>query len=189
MLFVRNYCVTSTPKRVEVQPRLVHIYTGPSKGKTTASIGLAVRARGAGWKVMYCSFFKPDGSSEHDVLQHLGIDFKRFAWRGNFFKNYAAEEMEEQRVALAKFLADIESVWEHYDLLVMDEIVYAVTGNAITEEGFLAFLDRRPATLELVMTGRDFPKALKERADYITEMTQIKHPFNDGFLPRKGVEF
>jgi len=180
--------MTSTPKRAELQPRLVHIYTGPSKGKTTASVGLSVRARGAGWKVMYCSFFKPDGSSEHDVLQHLNIDFKRFSWRGNFFKKYTAEEMEEQRQALATFLADIESIWEHYDLLVMDEIVYAI-GTAITLEGFLAFLDRRPETLELVMTGRDFPKEIKERADYITEMQQVKHPFDNGFLPRKGVEF
>jgi cob(I)alamin adenosyltransferase len=178
----------TTPIRADLQPRLVHIYTGPSKGKTTASVGLAVRARGAGWKVLYCSFFKPDGSSEHDVLQHLGIDFKRFAWRGNFFRKYTAEELEEQRQALAHFLADIESIWEHYDLLVMDEIVYAI-GTAVTEEGFLAFLDRRPVSLELVMTGRDFPQAIKERAQYVTEMTQVKHPFDNGFLPRKGVEF
>ena len=126
---------------------------------------------------------------EHDVLQHLNIDFKRFAWRGNFFKKYTEEELDEQRKALAQFLADIESVWEHLDLLVMDEIVYAVTGNIITEEGFLAFLNRRPETLELAMTGRDFPQSIKEVADYITEMQQIKHPFDAGFLPRKGVEF
>ena len=172
-----------------VNDRLIHIYTGPSKGKTTASVGLAVRALGAGWKVLYCSLFKPDGSSEHEQLIRHGVSFIRFAWRGNFFRKYTAEEMEEQREAFQKFLADIESRWENFDMLVMDEVVYAVTGGIISEHDFVAFLKRKPENLELVMTGRDFPQSIQDVADYITTMQQTKHPFDKGFLPRKGVEF
>jgi cob(I)alamin adenosyltransferase len=176
-------------KKASEQPRLIHIYTGPSKGKTTASVGLAVRAVGAGWKVLYCSFFKPDGSSEHESLVKLGVTLKRFSWRGTFFKKYTPEEMEEQRQALRAFLTDIESDWKKYDLVVMDEIVYAVTSNVISEKDFLSFLDCKPATVELVLTGRDFPSAIASRADYISTMEQTKHPFDSGFLPRKGIEY
>lgn len=176
-------------KTADEQPRLIHVYTGPSKGKTTASVGLAVRARGADWRVLYCSFFKPDGSSEHEPLVQLGVTLKRFSWRGTFFKKYTPEEMEEQRAALKEFLQDVQQSWADYDLVIMDEVVYAITSNVITEKDFLAFLESKPATVELVLTGRDFPLTIKERADYITEMQQIKHPYDDGFLPRKGVEF
>ncbi len=169
--------------------RLIHIYTGPSKGKTTASVGLAVRARGAGWRVLFCSFFKPDGSSEHEALSDLGVEVRRFLFRGNFFKKYTPEEMEEQREALKLFLATLTAEWNDYDLVVMDEVVYTISSNVISENNFLAFLDTKPATVELVMTGRDFPDLVRARAHYVTEMAQVKHPFDAGFLPRKGIEF
>jgi cob(I)alamin adenosyltransferase len=168
---------------------LVHVYTGPSKGKTTASVGLAARAIGAGWKVVYCSFYKPDGSSEHESLKRLGVDFRRFAWRGNFFKRYEPAEMAEQRRAFRSFLDELEGVWSSVGLVVMDEVVYAVTSNVISLEDFLAFLARKPAHVELVLTGRDFPPAILDRADYVTEMKQVKHPFDKGVLPRRGIEF
>lgn len=170
-------------------PRLIHIYTGSSKGKTTASVGLAVRAIGAGWKVLYCSLYKPDGSSEYEPLLKLGVTLKRFAWRGTFFKNYTKEEMVEQKLAFQAFLTDVESSWQKYDLVVLDEVVYAITSGVISQADFLAFLDRKPGTVELVLTGRDFPEAIKARADYVTTMEQTKHPFDKGHLPRKGVEF
>lgn len=171
------------------QPRLIHIYTGPSKGKTTASVGLAVRAVGADWKVLYCSFFKPDGSSEHAALEKLGVTLRRFMWRGTFFKKYTSEELAEQRVAIKQFLAELEASWKDYDLVVMDEVVYAVTGGVLSEQDFLDFLERKPRSVELVLTGRDYPESIRARANYITEMTQAKHPFEKGFLPRKGIEF
>jgi cob(I)alamin adenosyltransferase len=171
------------------QPRLIHIYTGPSKGKTTASVGLSVRAIGAGWKVLYCSFFKPDGSSEHVALEKLGVTLMRFSWRGTFFKKYTPEEMKEQEKEFKAFLGEIELLWKNYDLVVMDEVVYAITSNVISEVEFNAFLDRKPKSVELVLTGRDYPQSIRQRAHYITEMHQAKHPFDDGFLPRKGVEF
>jgi cob(I)alamin adenosyltransferase len=83
----------------------------------------------------------------------------------------------------------VKKEWQHADLVVMDEVVYAVTSNIISEKNFLAFLDSRPPTVELALTGRDFPQAILERADYVTEMKQVKHPFDAGHLPRKGVEF
>lgn len=176
-------------KTADSQPRLIHIYTGPSKGKTTASVGLAVRAKGAGWKVLYTQCFKPDGTSEHEPLQKLGIDLLRFNWRGNFFKKYTVEEMQEQKIAFEEFLDQIQSRWDKYDLVIMDEVVYAITGNAISVGDFLSFLDKKPDNVELVMTGRDFPQKILDRAHYITTMEQTKHPFDVGFLPRKGIEY
>lgn len=178
-----------TIKTATNQKRLIHIYTGASKGKTTAAVGLATRALGAGWKVLFCSLFKPDGSSEHEPLVKLGATLIRFSWRGNFFRKYTAEELNEQREDFTVFLAEVEKRWQNYDLVVMDEVVYALTGNVCKEADFLAFLDRKPDTVELVFTGRDYPKSIIDRAGYVTEMKQIKHPFDDGFLPRKGVEF
>jgi cob(I)alamin adenosyltransferase len=171
------------------QKRLIHIYTGPSKGKTTASVGLAVRAKGAGWNVLFTQLFKPDGSSELTPLANIGIDVMRFNWRGTFFKNYTPEEMEEQRRACREFLAEIILKWDNYDLVVMDEIVYAITSGVIPEQEFIEFLDVKPERVELVLTGRDFPKSIQERAGYITTMEQTKHPFDQGHLPRKGIEF
>jgi cob(I)alamin adenosyltransferase len=86
-------------------------------------------------------------------------------------------------------LEEIEAMWKRYDLVVMDEVVYAITSSAYPEKDFLALLKRRPKTVELVLTGRGFPKSILEKADYVTEMKQLKHPFTNGFLPRKGVEF
>jgi cob(I)alamin adenosyltransferase len=175
--------------RAEEQDRLVHIYTGHSKGKTTASVGLAVRAVGAQWKVLYCSFFKPDGSSEHAVLERLGVDLRRFNWRGTFFRKYTPKEMEEQREDCKSFVEAVKAVWGEYDMVVMDEVVYAITSNVLDEQYFIDFIKEKPSRTELVLTGRDFPGKVLECAHYITEMKPIKHPFDEGYLPRKGVEF
>ena len=176
-------------KRADEQKRLVHIYTGESKGKTTAAIGLAVRAVGAGWKALFCQFYKPDGSSELEPLQRLGVTIKRFNWRGNFFKKYTLDELKQQAAELEDFIGEVQKEWKHYDLVVMDEVVYAITGKIISEQAFIEFLKRRPDTAELVLTGRDFPKSILEQADYVTNMQQLKHPFTKDFLPRKGIEY
>ena len=170
------------------QPRLIHIYTGEAKGKTTAAAGLTARARGAGWRVLFCQFYKPDGSSELESLQKLGVTIKRFNWRGNFFKKYTLEELKQQAAELEDFLAEVKKEWKHYDLVIMDEVVHAITGKIISEQAFLEFM-KKPDTVELVLTGRDFPKAIIDKADYVTNMQQLKHPFTQGFLPRKGIEY
>ncbi len=167
--------------------RVIHIYTGQSKGKTTASVGLAVRAMGAGMKVLFVSYFKPDGSSEHGVLEKLGAKVLRFTYRGNFFKRYNKEQLTEAKKAFAGFFVDVEAETPDYDLIIHDEVVYAVHMGLTTEQKLLDYLDLYKDK-EIVLTGRDFPEKLIQRADYVTEMQKVKHPFDKGAQPRKGIE-
>ena len=168
---------------------MFHIYTGESKGKTTASVGLAVRALGAGLSVLFVSYFKPDGSSEHDQLKRLGAGFMRFKARGNFFKRYDKEDLDEAKTEFADFFVDVEAETPEYDLIVLDEIVYAQHMGLIDTEKLIDYARLYKDDHEIVMTGRDFPEELVQVADYVTEMTKIKHPFDEGAQPRKGIEF
>jgi len=167
---------------------MFHIYTGESKGKTTASVGLTVRAIGAGNKVLYASFFKPDGSSEHEVIEKLGATFMRYTYRGNFFKRYDKEEIAKAKEAFTEFFAQVKEKTPGHNFVVMDEVVYAIHMGLVDEQELVAFV-KDHKDKELVMTGRDYPQALIEVADYVTEMNKIKHPFDQGAQPRKGVEF
>lgn len=167
---------------------MFHIYTGESKGKTTASVGLTVRAIGARNKVLFASFFKPDGSSEHEVIEQLGATFMRYTYRGNFFKRYDKEEIAKAKEAFTTFFAEVKEAAEGHDMIVMDEVVYAIHMGLVDEKE-LVYFAKEHTDKELVMTGRDYPQALIDVADYVTEMKKIKHPFDQGAQPRKGVEF
>lgn len=166
---------------------MFHIYTGESKGKTTASVGLACRAAGAGLKVLFVSYFKPDGSSEHSSLEKLGITVMRFEYRGNFFKRYEKEELEEAKKAFLEFFVDAEAETPEYDMIIHDEIVYAQHMGLVKTQRLLDYV-RLYNDKEIVMTGRDYPEELIEEADYVTEMKKVKHPFDEGAEPRKGIE-
>ncbi len=167
---------------------MFHIYTGESKGKTTASVGLAVRATGAGMNVLFVSYFKPDGSSEHSMLEKLGIKLMRFKFRGNFFKRYDKEQLEQAKEAFAKFFVDVEAETPEYDMVIHDEIVYAVHMGLVDTKKIIDYISLYKDR-EIIMTGRDYPKELIDIADYVTEMKKIKHPFDKGSNPRKGIEY
>ncbi len=167
---------------------MFHIYTGESKGKTTASVGLTVRSIGAGNKVLFASFFKPDGSSEHEVIEKLGATFLRYTYRGNFFKRYDKEEIAQAKKAFEEFFSQVQEQAGGHDMIVMDEVVYAIHMGLVDEQVLVDFVNKHK-DVEVVMTGRDYPQALIDVADYVTEMTKIKHPFDQGAQPRKGVEF
>ena len=167
---------------------MYHIYTGENKGKTTASVGLAVRALGAGNKVLFASFFKPDGSSEHEMLEKLGATFMRYTYRGNFFKRYDKEELAKAKEAFTEFFAEVKENTPGHDMIVMDEVVYAIHMGLVNVQELVDFV-KEHHDKELVMTGRDYPQELIDVADYVTEMKKIKHPFDQGAQPRKGVEF
>lgn len=167
---------------------MFHIYTGENKGKTTASVGLAVRAIGAEHSVLFASFFKPDGSSEHDVLENCGATFLRYTYRGNFFKRYDKEELAKAKEAFTEFFSEVKQTAPGHDMIVMDEVVYAVHMGLVDAQELVDFV-KQHEDKEVVMTGRDYPQELIDVADYVTEMKKIKHPFDDGAQPRKGVEF
>lgn len=167
---------------------LIHIYCGDGKGKTTASLGLSVRAVGAGKRVLYVQFFKDGSSSECKVLETL-LTFQRPEESFGFFRTLT----EEQRQAAKRFYtAHLQKAIDRagdYDLLVLDEIISTVNHGVVEESMLLAFLEEKPEGLEVVLTGRDPSEALQAKADYITEMCKRKHPFDTGTPARFGIEF
>ncbi len=171
---------------------LIHIYTGGGKGKTTAAIGLGIRAYGRGFKVLMVQFMKGMMTGEIKTLQMLeqgfvlkrGTEIKKFTWQ------MSAEELDELSKAEQKMFEDtISEVSEsEYQMLILDEIINSVSCGLIPSQKVLDFLKNKPEELEVVLTGRNAPKELLDAADYVTEMKEVKHPFNKGIPARKGIE-
>ncbi len=171
---------------------LVHIYTGDGKGKTTSAVGLATRALGRGLKVCYVSFHKrPEkyGYSEMNILKEAGaMVLNRAKGHPKLDKSIdPAINSEEVKQAIIEIRELIKS--EHFDLLILDEIVISVRDNYIGEAVMLDFIAQKPANLELVMTGRGASQGLIMAADYVSNISKVKHPFDEGIASRAGVEY
>lgn len=177
---------------MEAVKGLVHIYTGEGKGKTTASIGLAVRAAGAGAKVLFVQFFKEESapSGEKEALRSIGVDLVRSNCRHPLFTGAKTDLEALMKSVVGTYEAAKERLMQGgYGMVVFDEIMSALNGGWIKTEDLLDFLDSRPKELEVVLTGRNAPVELVQSADYVTEMLKIKHPFDHGVQARKGVEY
>ena len=170
--------------------RCMHIYCGDGKGKTTAAVGLAVRAAGYHMKVLFCQCMKDGRSSEIHMLQSLGVACCFCPEHFGFYWNMTEEQKEEAKAAYTKLFLDAadRAVKEGYDLMIVDEFMSAYNYGLIDQKKALDFLSRRPEQLEIVLTGRDPGEELLELADYVTEMKKIKHPFDQGVPARKGIE-
>lgn len=169
---------------------LIHIYCGDGKGKTTAAVGLAVRAAGAGKKVVFTQFFKDGSSSEIKVLQDVeNIRIMHCKTVRGFWRRM--DDIQKARASedYTRLLADVIAASVDADLLVLDEIVSACNHGTVAETAVIDFLDRKPENLEVVLTGRNPSEALLSLADYVTEMRKIKHPYDWGITARKGIEF
>jgi len=176
----------------DLTPGLVHLYTGEGKGKTTAALGLALRAAGRGWRVLIVQFLKGRDSGEvHSLAQVPGIDVVRLSKDYGFAKSMSAEDLVEVRREHDEMLTHIQQALTsgEYGMIVLDEIAPAVQHGLVDCEKLADLIDNRPVGTELVMTGRNAPDSLVQRADYITEMHKIKHPFDQGVTARKGIEW
>ena len=172
---------------------LTHIYTGDGKGKTTAAMGLALRALGAGLKVMIFQFCKSQPTGELTSLSKLapGIvrraecGVKKFTWDMNPEEKAAWQEAQQ-----ALFDEACEAACDNQvDLVILDEALGAVGAGAI-DPGQLAYLiGHKYRGTELVLTGRNAPAKLVELADYVTEMREVRHPYQAGIPARKGIEY
>jgi len=183
----------------QTKDSVVIVYTGDSKGKTTASLGLMTRALGNRWKVAFIQFIKYWGVSEHVFIrdiQHLYKDQLYFYKGGKGF--YKAGELSEQHVSEAQHRQAAEQTYAEalaaassgdYDLVICDEINNAVNDGLLTEAQLLALITDRAPNTSLCFTGRNFPKALLEHVDIATEMKKLKHHFDDKFLANKGIDF
>lgn len=169
---------------------LVEIYTGDGKGKTTASIGLAIRMLGNGNKVAFIQFMKGMPSGEVELLSKLGAKTMRTPSVQKFFYTMTDEEKEickKENEACLNFAK--ECMQGDYDLVVMDEIMSTMMLKVVDEDKVIDMIKNKNKTCEVVLTGRDPSDKIKEIADYITEMKKIKHPYDKGINARKGIEY
>jgi cob(I)alamin adenosyltransferase len=174
-----------------MQPGIIQVYTGDGKGKTTAAVGLAVRAWGRGLKVKIFQFLKaPVGSGEEQALIALKPALPIYPLgTGQFIIDRAPSQAEIQQ-AISGWQKITEAILdEDNDLIIIDELSHVLNLKLLNPELVLEALKQKPAGLELVLTGRDMPEAILEIADLITEMKMIKHPYREGFKARAGIEY
>jgi len=167
---------------------LVHIYTGDGEGKTSASMGKIIRALGRGLKVKIIQLFKRD-TGEQFFFENSGINYVQFKPLHPYFKNYDENELENLKEEFLKFWKDSVSDINDYDVLLIDELSSGINWNIISEELIINFIDGKPKNTELILTGRDFPDSIAEKADYVIEIKNAKHPFDKGVPAREGIEY
>lgn len=175
---------------------LIQIYCGDGKGKTTAAVGAAVRAAGRGCRVLVVRFLKTDDSGEVKALAHIpGITV--LPCDRNFGFSWNMTQVQRQAAALY-YEHSFQKAWNMalgadgeggYDMLVMDEVIGALSLGFVDEAGLLKALEEKPAGLEVILTGRGPSRTLLDRADYITEMVMRRHPYENGIGAREGIEY
>jgi len=166
----------------------IQIYTGNGKGKTTAALGLSLRAVCAGRKVFFGQFLKGMNYSELDAGKYLpGFDLQQFGTDSFIFEKPGQEDIDANREGLER--AEEVLVSGEYDIVVLDEVNLAVHYGMFTVAELIAVLDKRDLKVEVVLTGRYAHISLIEKADLVTEMKEIKHYYNDGVMAREGIEF
>lgn len=165
----------------------VQVYTGNGKGKTTAGLGLAIRGAGAGLKVFVGQFLKQGDYSEIKALSLFeNVTVEQFGM-GRFVKGAPSEpEIAAARAGYERLCQILKA--NAHDLVIVDEGNVAVTCGLVSEDELLDLIDLKPDNVELVITGRGASPALVDRADLVTEMTDIKHYFQKGVKARKGIE-
>ena len=152
-------------------------------------MGLATRAAGSGKKVLLHQFLKENDSSERNIIDHIpnitvvpGAKMDKFTFQMN------EEERKQLHEANDAMFDELTAMAADYDMIVMDECVYALSMGLLTEDKVIAFLESKPESLEVVMSGRNPSERLQEHADYISEIKKIKHPFDQGLSSRIGIE-
>jgi len=172
---------------------LIHIYTGNGKGKTTAAVGLGIRACGRGMKVLMVQFLKGIETGEMTIIKKLEPDFilhrgeqlPKFTWQMNDEEKKRASKVQHEIFEFAKEAAFSGKV----DLLILDEIMAAVNADFLDKNSVLDFIKNKPDNLELILTGRNAPAEFIEKADYVSEILDVKHPMKQGIPARKGIEY
>lgn len=167
---------------------LIQVYTGDGKGKTTAALGLALRAVGQGMKVIVIQFIKGDRTcGEHlFAAQYHPFEIVQLNTGDSF-----TQSLEELRSTTKQTLAFAEKtiLGGDYDVVILDEIFVAVNKGLVSTEQVLSLMSKKPEPMELILTGRGAPKEIMEQADLVTKMVAVKHPLIKGIKARKGIEY
>ena len=169
-----------------------HIYYGDGKGKTTAAIGLAVRAAGSKMKVLFVQFLKTEFSGERHILSHTEYVTLTFCPLELKFTFDMDDKEKAQAAKIFKGIFDnavTTALTEKYDMVVLDEVFEAINAHMLSESEVYEFITNAPSSMEIVMTGHNPPQKFMDCADYITEFKKIKHPYDKGITGRIGIEF
>ncbi|MDD5422681.1 MAG: cob(I)yrinic acid a,c-diamide adenosyltransferase [Candidatus Omnitrophota bacterium] len=174
--------------RKRLKDGLVQVYTGNGKGKTTAALGLALRASGAGLKICFFQFIKRGDYSEKKALANIKNITVIQCGRGCFVKGKPrAKDIRLAQVGLDRCAAIIRS--GEYDIVILDEINIAAKIGLVRVKDVIDVISDRPNFVEVVLTGRYCPAAIKSRADLVTNMRDVRHPFRKHIHARRGIEF
>ena len=169
----------------------IHIYYGDGKGKTTTGMGLILRAAGYGYRVLLYQFMKDNKTSERKILERVenitildGLEQEKFSFQ------MTPEEKEERKRFYGEQFQKVTglAVSDDYDVLFMDETIYAISAGLLDEELVLNFLKTKPEKLEVLLTGNYPGEEILKLADYVSEIKKVKHPFDRGMRARKGIE-
>ena len=175
---------------------LVQLYTGKGKGKTSAAFGLAWRMLGRGGRVYICQFLKPDNQiSGETILAErfeglLTLERLEHGWDMRTIDT-DHQQAQQARQAISAKLAQIRQLAKsgNYDVMILDEIVFCLDKKLTRREDVWAVIDERAGHVEIVLTGRDADDELIARADLVTCMEEVKHPFQKGISARLGIEY
>ena len=168
---------------------LVLLYTGNGKGKTSSALGVTLRAWGRGWKICWLQFIKQKTSNygETRAARRLGIEMIAL---GDGF-TWLSKDLEHDKALAAEGWVRAQAIiasGEH-DLIVLDEITYPISYGWLDVEEVIATLRSRPANMHVILTGRDAAPELLEFADLVTEMGEVKHPYQSGVNAQPGIDF
>ena len=188
---------------MKLEKGLIHVYTGEGKGKTSAALGLAMRAVGRGLNVLVQQYFKLESEPSGELAWKEGLKgqpnvdggqaghliFRRGDYRHPFFDRNADRELLRAKILEQSALIAAEMKAGYWDVVVFDELNNALRDKLFDVEELEALIEASPETTELVFTGRGAPEELIEAADYVTEMKAVKHPGTRKQGARKGIEY
>ncbi len=177
----------------ETRKGLIIVHTGPGKGKTTAALGTAFRAVGQGLKVLMVQFIKGSWHyGELDAARTLGEERFKILPMGRGFVKTGVEKPDPEDVRL------VEQAWElasqkirsgEYDLVILDEINYAISYKMLDPEKVVQTLKEKPEMVHVILTGRNAHPQIVDLADLVTEMREVKHPYQKGIVAQRGIEY
>lgn len=173
---------------------MLHLYIGNGKGKTTAAVGLALRAMGSGFNVLFAQFLKSADTGEKRILEQFPDKlcyFRPKQRHSTFLWNMTQKQLDETKEDISTgwcFLKQ-EILSPRWNLIVMDEILDTIQCRLLPEEDVIQAIENRPQDVEIVCTGRNASSNFREKADYISWVEALKHPYEKGIKGRRGIEF
>jgi len=165
---------------------MVHIYTGDGKGKTTAAVGVVIRALGAKKRVIFFQFMKAWQTNEIKILENLGVIVDR-SWDGSFIKNKPS--IKQIKMVQNQYKRVLKAFDMDFDIIVADEIIVAALFSLLDEKDILYLMKNAPKDKEIILTGCGATQKMIKNADLVTNMQKIKHYYDLGLNAREGIEY